>query len=241
MTPPAVINNPFIPMNGNFSFTGTSQALSPNVIFIGGPLQTDSNGHVSGMLGVSNSASNCITAGTTAAFTGTIDSTNLVTLTGAAINGQVISFTATARPNGTFAAGTYSVTGGCLTGDHGSLQAQHLLTGVYTGSVLINGNPMNVSINFGSPGTPDAAGGFPLQAAATFTNTAACGGFTGLATEGGSQTGLAVSFQLGAGANPVVSFSGTTIDGTANMMSGTLAITGGPCDQLKGTVTLSKA
>jgi hypothetical protein len=236
--PPDV--NPFIPMNGNFSFTGTSQAFSPNVIFIGGPLQTDSAGHVSGMLGISNSVSNCITAGTIATFTGMVDSTNLVSLTSAPVNGQMISFTATARPNGTFAAGAYSVTGGCLAGDHGTLQAQHLLTGLYNGSVLINGNPINVSINFSAPGTPDTAGGFPLQAAATFTNTGACGGFTGLSTEGGSQNGLTVSLKLGAGANPVLSFSGTTIDGTANMLTGTLGISGGPCDQLKGTITLSK-
>jgi hypothetical protein len=239
MTPPITVN-PFMPLNGNFSFTGASQAFSPNVIFIGGTLQTDNNGRVSGTLGVANSVSNCIAAGTMAAFTGTIDSTNLLTLTSAAINGQVISFTATARPNQTFAAGTYSVTGGCLSGDHGSLQAQHLLTGSYTGSVVINGNPMNVTINFGTPGTPDSAGDFPLQAGATFTNTAACGGFTGLTTEGGSQNGLAVSFKLAAGANPVLSFSGTTVDSTANMLNGTLGITGGPCDQLKGTIALSK-
>ena len=240
MKSPPVTVSPFIPLNGNFSFTGTSQAFSPNTIFIGGPLQTDGNGHISGTLGVSNSVSNCITAGTIAAFTGMVDSTNLVSLTSAPVNGQMISFTATARPNGTFAAGAYSVTGGCLAGDHGTLQAQHLLTGVYNGSVLINGNPINVSMNFGAPGAPDAAGNFSLQAGATFTNTAACGGFTSLATEGGSQNALTVSFQLGAGANPVLSFSGTTIDGTANMLSGTLGITGGPCDQLKGTLNLSK-
>ncbi|HSK45448.1 MAG TPA: hypothetical protein VLA83_16335, partial [Candidatus Binatia bacterium] len=59
-------------------------------------------------------------------------------------------------------------------------------------------------------------------------------------TEGGSQAGLVVSFKMAAGASPVLSFSGTTIDGTANMLSGTLGITGGPCDQLKGTLNLSK-
>lgn len=239
MTPP-VVTSPFISLNGNFSFTGASQAFSPNMIFIGGPLQTDSTGHVSGMLGISNSVSNCITAGTVSAFTGMIDSMNLLTLTSAPINGQVISFTATARPNETFASGTYTVAGGCLAGDHGSLQAQHLLTGSYTGSVLINGSPINVTLNFAPPGSPDATGAYSIQASGTFSNTVACGGFTSLSTEGGSQAGLMVSFKMAAGASPVLSFSGTTIDGTANMLSGTLGITGGPCDQLKGTLNLSK-
>jgi hypothetical protein len=240
MKSPPVVVSPFISLNGNFSFTGTSQAFSPNMIFIGGPMQTDSNGHISGMLGVSNSVSNCITTGTTAAFTGNIDGMNVVSLTSAPINGQVVSFSTTARPNGTFAAGTYSVAGGCLAGDHGSLQAQHLLTGTYTGSVLINGSPINVALNFAPPGPPDATGAYSIQASGTFTNTAACGGFASLSTEGGSQDGLMVSFKMAAGASPVLSFSGTTIDGTANMLSGTLGITGGPCDQLKGTLNLSK-
>jgi hypothetical protein len=210
------------------------------MIFIGGPLQTDAAGHVSGTLGISNSVSACIPLGTKAAFTGMIDSQNMLTLTSASIAGQVISLTATARPNQTFAAGSYTVTGGCLAGDHGSLQPQHLLTGTYVGSVLINGNTINTSLNFGTPGTPDASGAFPLQAGASFTNSGPCGGFTNLATEGGSQSGLTVAFQLGAGANPVLSFSGSTVDGTGNMLSGTLGITGGPCDQKQGTISLSK-
>lgn len=230
----------FSSLNGNFSFTAASQVLSPNKIFIGGPLQTDSTGHVSGTLGVSNSVSNCITLGTTAAFTGTI-SQNQLMLTSAAINGQVISLNTTVSSDGNFfSAGNYTVTGGCLAGDQGSMQAQHLLTGAYAGSVLINGNPIAVSLNFSAPGTPDASGAYPLKAGATFTNTTACGGFTALATEGGSQTGLAVGFTLGAGANPVVSFGGTTIDGSAAMLVGTLGISGGPCDQLSGAITLKK-
>jgi hypothetical protein len=231
----------FAPLNGNFSFKATSQALAPNVIFIGGPLQTDANGQISGTLGVSNSVSNCIALGTTAMFTGSEGPQNQVMLTSAPINGQVITLNTTVSSDGNFfSAGSYSVTGGCLAGDQGSMQAQHLLTGTYAGSVLINGNPINVTLNFTAPGNPDASGAFPLRAGATFTNTSACGGFTALATEGGSQTGLNVGFTLGAGANPVVSFGGTTIDGSSTMLQGTMGISGGACDQMSGTITLKK-
>jgi hypothetical protein len=239
--PPKQAPIAFSSLNGNFSFTGTSQNLAPNKIFIGGLLQTDAAGRVSGMLGVSNSVSNCIALGTTASFTGTIDSQNHLMLTSATINGQMISLSTTVSSDGNFfSVGSYSVAGGCLAGDQGSLAGQHLLTGVYTGSVLISGSAINVSLNFGAPGTPDASGAYPLQAGATFTNTSACGGFTALATEGGSQSGLAVGFTLGAGANPIVSFGGTTIDGSAVMLNGTMGISGGPCNQLNGTITLKK-
>ncbi len=229
-------------LTGNFSFTATSQKLSPNQIFIGGALQTDANGHISGTLGVSNSTSNCIALGTTAAFTGSINPQNLLTLTSAPINGQVITFTTTMSADGNFfSQGTYSIAGGCLTGDQGGLNAQHLLTGVYSGSVLIGGNPINVSLTVNPPGNPDATGAFPLNAGAAFTNTTACGGFTGLATEGGAQTGLTVAFTLGAGANPVVTFGGSAIDGSATLLIGTLGISGGACNGMSGQITMRKA
>ena len=231
----------FTAMNGNFSFAAVSQTLSPNKIFIGGRLQTDSMGRVSGMLGVSNSVSNCIALGTTAMFTGTINSANQLMLTSAPLNGQMITLNVMVSADGNFfSAGSYSVSGGCLNGDMGSMQAQHLLTGNYAGSVVINGSPIAVTLMFNAPGTPDAAGAFPLMAAGTFTNTAACGGFTGLSTEGGSQTGLAVGFTLGAGANPVVSFGGSAIDGSAAMLVGTMGISGGPCNAMSGQITLKK-
>lgn len=232
----------FTAMNGNFSFTAASQALSPNMVFIGGPLQTDSMGNVSGTLGVSNSVSNCIALGTTAMFSGSINAQNQLMLTSAPINGQVITLNTMVSADGNFFSsnGTYSVAGGCLAGDHGGLQGQHLLTGMYSGSVLIGGNPINVTLNFNSPGTPDAMGAFPLRASATFANTTACGGFTGLSTEGGSQSGLAVGFTLGAGANPVVTFGGSAIDGSAAMLVGTMGLSGGPCNSMSGQITLKK-
>jgi hypothetical protein len=235
-------NNPvnFAMRNGNFSFTGASQAFAPNKLFIGGELDIDGLGRISGTLGISNSASSCVPLGTTAMFTGSEDAQHHIMLTSAPINGQVITINTTISLDGNFfTQSSYSVTGGCLAGDHGSITAQHLLSGAYLGSVLINGTPISVNVDFLLPGTPDAAGVFPLTAIGNFGNTNACGGFNTLSAEGGSQNILAVNFALAAGASPVVSFAGSTIDSSSKKLTGTISISGGPCDQMSGQTTLN--
>jgi hypothetical protein len=46
---------------------------------------------------------------------------------------------------------------------------------------------------------------------------------------------------LGAGANPVVTFNGSAIDASAQMLVGTLGINGGACNGMSGQITLKKA
>ena len=239
--PPVAFNAP--PLSGSFSFIGTSQNSNTTTIFVGGALQRDSSGQVSGTMGITTNpnVTTCFPAGSNAAFSGTINGQGQLMLTSAPVAGQVITLNATVSSDGNFfSKSTYSVAGGCLGGDQGGVFASHLLNGTYTGSFFAGGSLVNVSVNFGQPGMPSATGTFPITAGATFTNTAPCGGFSSAGTEG-AQSGLAVGFTLASNvAGTSLTFSGTSIDSSGTMFSGSVAIVGGPCDTTQAAITLKK-
>lgn len=240
--PPVAFNSP--PLSGSFSFDGTSQNANTNTIFVGGALQSDSGGHVSGTMGITTNpnVTTCFPEGSSAAFTGTLDGQGRLMLTSAPVAGQVITLGAMVSSDGNFISNaTYSVTGGCLSGDMGGVFVSHLLNGTYTGSFFAGGNLISLSADFGLPGMPSTTGSFPLNPTATFSNTAACGGFTSASTASGAQSGLAVGFNMTPNvANTTLTFSGTSIDSSGTMFSGTVAIAGGPCDATQAPVTLKK-
>ncbi len=242
MNQPPVANPPSL--SGGFSFNGTSQNASTNTIFIGGTLQS-SGSNVSGTMGITTNPgiTTCFPAGSSAAFTGTINGQGQLMLTSAPIAGQVITLTAMVTNDGNFFSNAaYSVSGGCLGGDQGRVFVSHLLSGTYTGSFFAGGSLVNVSVNFGQPGMPTITGSFPLTAGATFTNTASCGGFSSAGTEGGAQSGLAVGFTMTSNVpGTILMFNGTSIDSSGTMFSGTVGIVGGPCDATQTPITLRKA
>jgi len=117
-----------------------------------------------------------------------------------------------------------------------------LLTGSFTGSFLTTNGLVGATVTFGPPGLPNADTSFPLTGAATFSNTAGCGGFTTATMTSGTQPGLSVAFTLATNlAGNTISFNGGTIDGTGLQFVGGFAITGGPCNGNTGQVTLKKA
>jgi hypothetical protein len=234
------------PISGSFSFTGTSQAFNSKTIFIGGTLQSDSDGHVLGNLGITTNpnVTTCFPQGNNAIFTGTI-SGGLLMLTSAPVAGQVITLSATVSTDGNFfSKATYSVAGGCLGGDQGGMVVSHLLAGTYTGSFIGGGVLINASVNFNQPGLfmPDIFGEFPINAAATFKNTSSCGGFSSARIEGGQQLGLDVSFAMDSNVTGTrLIFNGSSIDSSGTMFTGTVVIVGGPCNGTQGAITLKKA
>jgi hypothetical protein len=233
---------PFTPLNGSFGFIAGSQVTNTNTFTVGGTLQTDAKGNVSGVLGIASivPTNSCFSAGTTASFTGMISQGRL-TLTSAAINGQMVNLAVTVSSDGNFFSnGSFTVTGGCLNGDHGMVSATRLVTGAYTGTFALNGNMVNVTVNFNQPGIPGPDGSFAITAGATFTNNSACG-FTSAGTESGAQSGLAVGFTMASNAASIFNFVGNSVDTSATMISGSFGVFSGPCDQMKGTVTLKKS
>lgn len=234
------------PISGSFSFTGTSQNFNTKTIFIGGPLQSDSDGHVLGTLGITTNpnVTTCFPQGSSAVFTGTIAQGQMM-LTSAPVAGQVITLNATVSSDGNFfSKATYSVAGGCLGGDQGGMVVSHLLAGTYTGSLFAGGNLINISVNFNQPGlfVPGNFGEFPIKAAATFSNTGSCGGFSSAGSEAGQQLGLDVSFVMTPNVTGIeLIFNGSSMDSSGTMFSGTVAIVGGPCNGTRDVITLKKA
>ncbi len=232
-------------LNGSYSFIALSQNSGTNIFTLGGPIQTNPSGHVTANFGVTSVASTntCFPAGSAGLFTGTLGPQGQLSLTSGAINGQTISVTGTLGPDGNFFEGrpSYTITGGCLAGDHGTFFVSRLLTGQFTGSFLTTNGLVGVTVNFGPPGLPNADTSFPLTGSATFSNTAGCGGFTTATITGGTQPGLQAAFTMATNlAGNTISFNGGTIDGTGLQFEGGFAIKGGPCDGNNGQVNLKK-
>ncbi len=233
-------------LNGSFSFIAGSQNAGTNIFTFGGPIQTDSSGHVTANFGVTSIAptNTCFPAGSAGSFSGTLNPQGQLSLSSVAINGQTISVTANISTDGNnFFLGnsTYTISGGCLAGNHGTLFVSRLLTGAFIGSFLTTGGLVAVTVNFGPPGMPAADTSFPLTGSATFSNTAGCGGFTTATLTTGTQPGLAAAFTLATNlAGNTIIFSGGTGDESGLQFIGTFAITGGPCDGSSGQVTLKR-
>ena len=230
-------------LNGSYSFIAGSRNAGTNIFTFGGPIQTDASGHVTANFGVTSvgSTNTCFPAGSAGSFTGTLGPQGQLALTSVAINGQTISVSGTISTDGNnlfIGKPSYTITGGCLGGDNGSLFVSSLLTGPFTGSFLATGGLIGVTVTFGPPGLPNADTSFPLTGTATFTNTAGCGGFTTATLTSGAEPGFLAAFTMATNlAGNTISFTG---GGDSQGFGGSFAITGGPCDGSHGQVTLKK-
>lgn len=231
-------------LNGSYSFIALSKNAGTNIFTFGGPIQTDTNGHVTANFGVTSvgSTNTCFPAGSAGSFTGTLSPQGQLSLTSGAINGQTISVTGTISTDGNnlfTGRPSYTITGGCLGGDNGSLFVSTLLTGPFTGSFLATGGLIGVTVTFGPPGLPNPDTSFPLTGTATFTNTAGCGGFTTATLTSGAEPGLQAAFTMATNLpGNTISFTGGA-DGQG--FGGSFAITGGPCNGSSGQVTLKRS
>jgi len=141
--PPPPATPPAPNVAGNWQFSAVSAAPgTPSFSFGGSISQTDSAAttalHVDG--------SKCFNRLTTLGLTGTV-AADTTSLTSTAIEGQVVTFTGTFASNAGNATfniatfiGTYSITGGCASGDHGTITGlsipyiANLLSGTFTNS-----------------------------------------------------------------------------------------------------------
>jgi len=234
-------------VNGSYSFIALSKNAGTNIFTLGGPIQTDTSGHVTANFGVTSvgSTNTCFPAGSAGSFTGTLSPQGQLSLTSVAINGQTISMSNTVSTDGNnffTGRGSYTITGGCLGGDSGSFFISRLFTGPFTGSFLSTGGLVGVTVTFGPVGLPNPDTSFPLTGTATFSNTAGCGGFTTATMTSGAQPGFQAAFTLATNlAGNTISFNGGTSDGTGLEFSGGFTITGGPCDGSHGQVTLKRS
>lgn len=112
--------------------------------------------------------------------------------------------------------------------------------GTFSGTFSMNGSTINTSLTIKQQGPPLSDGSIPINVSATFSNAAACGGFTSAGSEGGSMSGLSLSTQMHPNAGATnINFSGRFTDNTEKTINGSFVVFGGPCDQQRGGAMLT--
>lgn len=218
-------------MNGSFGMAAVS--TGPDTFLIGGPIQSNAGGTVSGTVRVDSSTSTCFDFFTPLTLSGTVSSTGQLSLTSSVYNLQTINIMGTLSADGkTISGGTFNITGGCAAGIHGTLSGFQvaLINGSYNGTFMAGGSSMGVSVKLSQGATPDTA--FGLSGSVNFTNGSACGlsSLNITAFETGFIAGADVrTTMMDSTLTPVAGFHGVATDGSARIIRGTLGISAGPC------------
>jgi hypothetical protein len=244
-------NSPAAPvsaMNGNFSISATSSVTLEVNTFNGG-IQTDSAGHVTGILHVQGLLFDCFGLEIDLPLSGTIDSAGHLNATITGSGNQTITLNATVSPDGTsISDGSYSGNGtaGCAGGDHGAIAGFQVqaFTGTYSGSfspspstTITLALPLVQSSTVGSHGT------FPVSASTvTVTGGAACGFSSATLVPAGSAAsgddlGLIL---LGSDNFSLMIFAGTATNGNTSVVQGVAIIDTGACSGQVTSLTLSR-
>jgi hypothetical protein len=221
-------------ISGNWQFSTTSTTGMSPLTIAGGIDQSGSS--VSGAVHVA--AGSCFDRLTTIALTGTLTDSN-ISLTSTSVRGQVMTLTGTIT-NNTFT-GTYSINGGCASGDQGSVTGYGVdLNGVWYGELTTAGG---VDIHWGTDqlGQVGASSEGSFGLTGTFNFDGACFN-SGKLTPGTYPT---PSFILGTSValniptdNGTIAFAGTAGPDEGGLIRGTYTVTGGSCEST-GTGYLS--
>jgi hypothetical protein len=221
---------------GNWQFSAESTVLgNPPLTFAGGISQAGSVAtaalHVDG--------SNCFNQLTTMGLTGTVTA-DRTSLTSTALNGQVVTFTG-GFTDSTFT-GTYSSTGGCAAGDHGSVTGIAISIanadswgGTFTSSAQ---KTFHATGDFHQSTTASSEGSFQTTGTATF-DTPCFNAATlnpGSFPFGSFILGSLVSIEIKTN-NGTVTFIGT-VDPRTELLNGSYNVSGGTCDET-GTANLA--
>jgi hypothetical protein len=226
--------------SGNYSLTATDQ-VSGKIMIIGGLLTGDSSGNVTGAMHVANSSCFDIQKDVVV-FSGSISSAGAFTANSSPVNSQVISFTATISTDRTsITAGTFTITGGSCTGEHGTLSGFPLasLTANYNGTFNSGSNTITVSSSPLTQSTSaDAQGLFHLTGTLTFSSSTC--GLASATIQTSLVAGQIVELTLsGSDGLSTITFSGQAADKTGTNITGLFSIAGGVCAGQSGTATLT--
>jgi hypothetical protein len=234
-------------MNGNFSISATSSGTLGVNTFIGG-LQTDSSGHVRGIVHVQGSLLVCFGFFLDMPLTGTIDLAGHLNATITGSGNQTIALNATVSPDGALLSnGTYSGGGtGCVAGDQGTLTGFQVpaFTGTYSGNFSQSPSTnITLTLPLVQSATADMHGEFPVDASTvTVTGGAACG-FSSATLVPGRSTASGDDLQLvllGSDNFSLMIFVGTATDGNTSVVHGLILIDNGPCSGQNGLMNLSR-
>lgn len=239
---------PAAAMNGNFSIAATSVGTL-GINTFGGGVQTDSAGHVAGLVHVEGSLLLCFGAQLDLPLTGAIDANNHLNATITSSNNQSIALSATVSPNGALLInGSYSGSGtGCVSGDHGTITGFQVqpFTGTYSGSFSPSPSTnIGLSLVLTQSTTPDSHGTFPFSASTiTVTGGSACGFASAtLVPDVSDASGNNLNLLLmGSDGVSTMLYVGITLDGNTNLVRGQMFINTGPCSGQGGFINLSRS
>jgi hypothetical protein len=232
-------------INGNFNLSVMSPA-HPGASFVGGPLQTDTSGHVSGIFHALG-ALTCFDLIDDLQFSRTIDFTSHLTGTITSPNTQTMSIDGRVSADGTISDGVYNTSAtGCFAGDRGTFTGFQMqpFTGTYTGTFPYTpGISVALTIPLTQPATPDAHGFFEFPpTAVTLTGGGACAmpsaNLSPIASRasGGTVTAFLISSD---GLTTAVLAAFTTTGSTSNL-NALLIFNSGPCATQPSFSTLSR-
>lgn len=180
--------------------------------------------HVNSLLG--NCFDHLITVGLTGALTG-----SGVSLTSSSVAGQVMTITGSMTDN--TLTGTYTISGGCADGDHGSVTGNKIasITSTLSGTFTTSSNQTFDVAAQVTQGSASSEGSFGVTGTATFSNSCFSSGTikSGTFPSGSYIIGTSVVLEIET-VNGIVVFTGTASPG-ASEVDGDYTVSGGTCDQ----------
>jgi len=229
----------------NWQFSTMSTVTGMPSLTIAGSINV-SGSSVSAALHVNGSS--CFDQLTTVALTGTVTGVN-ISLTSTSVRGQVttlagsITNLAVSYSAGQFT-GTYSINGGCASGDQGNVTGvkvpymANLLSGTFTD---LGGGTFSLSGDIAQDASAGSAGSFGVSGTATL-NTSCFGSGTitaGTFPSGSFIMGTSVALQIDT-SNGRILFAGTW-DMNQGVISGNYTISGGTCDQTGAAILVTSS
>jgi hypothetical protein len=236
--PSSPSQTPTPPTLGNWQFTAASTIPGkPPLTFAGSIVQAGTA--VNGALHIDGS--NCFDRLTTIGLTSTVTG-NSTSLTSAAIDGQVVTFTG--NFSGYAFNGTYKINGGCDAGDQGTLTGINVwnignnLSGTFTNSAQ---KTFNVVGKIAQSDIASSDGSFPITGTATFDTPCLSAGTIqpGTFPSGSSILGMSVALEVET-SKGILTFLGTLNQSGSGAVSGSYTVSGGGCDD-SGTAILQVA
>ncbi len=220
-------------LTGNFGFSAQSQVTAGATTSIGGALNTDGIGRITGTLHVEGSSCYLITDDVP--IMGNVTLQGQLTLSSSMVKGQILTIMGSASPDGkSVTNATYTITGGCAAGEHGTVTGIVVqgFSGNYSGTLKSNsGSSVSVSGSLMQAGTPDVHGFYMLSGMLNFAGSSC---FSSAMVQNSDVAGLTMVLQLKANDGSTIDFFGVATDGTTRMVNGAYTVTGGTCNGDKG-------
>jgi hypothetical protein len=227
--------------SGNWYVEATSLVSAGQKSYIlGGLVQTGTT--ISGTMHIDNS--NCYDLfNDNVPFSGSV-SGSTVTLTSASVTSQVIKVTGTIT-SASALTGTYTITGGCANGDHGSITAMHVppISGTWKATEVSGSTTITTTVNITQQSTANPDGSFNLTGTVTFTNSpcATTGTINTVSFTAGDVVAVAVDTnEVGGGHGQLVFFGYLGIPASQTAISGAYQYASGVCNGSTGNLNFTK-